>query len=140
VSGLPFAIDGGDVLTAEPRARLEDGVVFAVAGDAEAVFTVAWLDEAAGVRLDDVVQEDLARQLSAPGTLLVDAETTTLAGVECVRTFVLDVGDGELVSASEQWRLLAAGRRWTVTAVTALPDQPLWGPKLAEVAATFRPT
>jgi hypothetical protein len=138
VSDLPFVLDGGDVLDAAPRARLDEGVVFGVAGEAEALLTVAWLDEHADARLDDVVQEDLARRLSTPGTLLVDAEPTTLGGVDCVRTFVLDVGDGELVSASEQWRLLAAGRRWTVTAVTALPDQPVWGPRLAQIAATFR--
>ena len=140
MSNLPFAIDGQGVLDSVPRARVEDGVVFGVAGDAEAVFTVAWLDEAPGARLDDVVEEELARQLSAPGVLLVDAETTTLGAVPCVRTFVLDVGDGELVSASEQWRLLAAGRCWTVTAVTVLPDQPVWGPRLAQIAATFRAT
>jgi len=35
---------------------------------------------------------------------------------------------------------MAAGRRWTVSAVTALADQPVWGPKLAEVATTFRAT
>ncbi len=138
MSDLPFALDGGEVLDAAPRARLDAGVVFGVAGDAQALLTVAWLDEDPDARLDDVVAEDLARQLSAPGTLLVDAETTTLGGVECVRTFVLDAGDGELVSASEQWRLLAAGRRWTVTAVTVLPDQPVWGPRLAQIAATFR--
>ena len=140
MSPLPFALDGGDVLTAEPRMRVQDGVVFGVAGGAQAVFTVAWLEESADARLEDVVEEDLARMLSEPATMLVDAETTTLGGVECVRTFVLDVGDGELVSASEQWRLLAAGRRWTVTAVTALQDQPVWGPKLAEIATTFRAT
>jgi hypothetical protein len=140
VSELPFALAGGDLLEPQPRMRVEDGVVFGVTGGAQAVFTVAWLEEDADARLDDAVEEDLARMLSEPATMLVDAETTTLGGVECVRTFVLDVGDAELVSASEQWRLLAAGRRWTVTAVTALGDQPVWGPRLAEVAATFRAT
>jgi hypothetical protein len=138
VSSLPFALDGQDVLEAAPRRRLEEGVVFGVTGDAEALLTVAWLDEAADARLDDAVEEDLARLLSTPGTLLVDAETTALGGVECVRTFVLDAGVGSLVTASEQWRLLAAGRRWTITAVTVLPDQPTWGPRLAAVAGTFR--
>jgi hypothetical protein len=140
VTDLPFALDGGELLEPQPRMRVEDGVVFGVAGDVEAVFTVAWLEEGPETRLDDVVEEDLARMLSEPATMLVDAESTTLGGVECVRTFVLDVGDGELVSASEQWRLLAAGRRWTVTAVTALEDQPVWGPRLAEIATTFRAT
>lgn len=51
--------------------------------------------------------------------------------------FALDAGD---VLDPEQWRLLARGRRWTLSAMTALADQPVWGPRLAAVAATFRPT
>jgi hypothetical protein len=135
VTELPFALDGGDVLDPTPRTRVEDGVVFGVAGGVTALLTVAWLDDAG--TLEHAVEEDLARMLSEPATVLVDAEPTTIAGVEAVRTFVLDAG--ELASASEQWRLMAAGRRWTVTAVTALADQPVWGPRLAAVAATFRP-
>jgi len=68
--------------------------------------------------------------------VLVDREPTTIGGVAAVRTFVLDAG--ELASAREQWRLMARGRRWTVTAATGLVDQPVWGPRLAAVAATFR--
>ena len=100
--------------------------------------TVAWLDERPGKRLEDVVRVDLARMLSRPGAVLIDREPTTLGGVACVRTFMVVLGDSELAAASEQWRLLAAGRRWTVTATTALDDQPEWGPRLAAIAATFR--
>jgi hypothetical protein len=135
VSEHPFALDLGGVLDPAPRLRVQDGVVFGVIG-AEALVSVAWLEDTG--TLERAVEEDLARMLSEPATVLVDAEPTTIGGIEAVRTFVLDAGDP--ASAQEQWRLMAAGRRWTVTAATALADQPAWGPRLAAVAATFRPT
>jgi hypothetical protein len=134
VTGLPFALDLGDALDPAPRLRLDDGVVYGVAGAADALVTVAWLEDPG--TLDEAVEEDLARMLSEPATVLVDREPTTVGGVAAVRTFVLDVG--EPASAREQWRLMAGGRRWTVTAATALVDQPAWGPRLAALAATFR--
>ena len=138
---LPFAFDPGEWLDHEPRAVFEEGVVFgAVTGEHDPrvapVLTVAWLDEPEGVTLDDVVEEDVVRLLSDPGDLVVDHEEMRIGDVEAVRTFVLRVGG--VPTASEQWRLLAAGRRWTVAATTALADQPEWGPTLAAVAATFR--
>jgi len=136
VTELPFALDVGDVLDPTPRSQVEDGVVFGVAGEVPALLTVAWLEDTG--TLEHAVEEDLARMLSEPATVLVDAEPTTVGGIEAVRTFVLDAG--ELSSAREQWRLMAAGRRWTISAATALFDQPMWGPQLATVAATFRPT
>jgi hypothetical protein len=132
---LPFTLDDEGLHEPAPRARLEDGVVYGVAAGAEALLTVAWLEDPGG--LEAAVDEDLARMLSDPATVLVDRETTSVGGVDAVRTFVLDAG--ELAAAREQWRLVARGRRWTVTAITALADQPGWGPRLARVAATFRP-
>ena len=134
MTGLPFVLDFGDVLEPVPRLRLDDGVVFGVRGETEALLTVAWLEDPG--TLADAVAEDLARMLSEPATVLVDREETAVGGIEAVRTFVLDAG--ELASAREQWRLMAGGRRWTVTAATALVDQPAWGPRLSAVAATFR--
>jgi hypothetical protein len=138
---LPFAFDPGEWLEPEPRAVFEEGAVFgAAAGDHHPrvvpLLTVAWLDEPQGVTLDEVVAEDVVRLLSDPGELVVDREDVRIGEVEAVRTFVLRVGG--VPTASEQWRLLAAGRRWTVAATTALADQPDWGPRLAAVAATFR--
>jgi hypothetical protein len=139
--GLPFAFEPGDWLAHEPRAVFEEGAVFgAAAGDHDPrvvpLLTVAWLDEPEGVTLDDVVEEDVVRLLSNPGDLVVDREDVRVGDVEAVRTFVLRVG--AVPTASEQWRMLAAGRRWTVAATTALADQPEWGPRLAAVAASFR--
>ena len=146
MSGEPpaFSLDGRDVLVGEPRALLEEGAVFAMApgaphdGRAEPLLTVAWLDEAPDTTLDEVVEDDLAGMLRRPGSVLIDRERTTLGGVPCVRTFALHLAGGGLATASEQWRLLAGGRRWTVSAMTALDDQPAWGPELAAIAATFR--
>jgi hypothetical protein len=146
VSGGPpaFSLDGRDVLEGEPRALSDEGAVFAMVGARprdernEPLLTVAWLDEPPHTTLEDVVEDDLVGVLGHPGSVLVDRETTHLGGVDCVRTFVLHLAAGGLATASEQWRLLAGGRRWTVTAMTALADQPAWGPELAAIAATFR--
>jgi hypothetical protein len=140
-----FSLDGQGVVDPEARAVFDEGAMFGVADDVpprdervEPHVIVAWLDEPPGTSLADVVYEDLARMLSRPGSVLLDREPTFLGDVECVRTFTLDVGETGVATASEQWRLLAAGRRWTVTATTALGDQPSWGPRLAAVAASFR--
>ena len=141
---LPFSLDPGRRL--ELRLRVADGVVFGPAADAPAhdprlapVLTVAWLAEPAGVTLDDVVAEDLARSLSAPGSVLIDREPVTIGGLAAVRTFALHRRPDGLPTASEHWRTLIAQRRWTVTAITTLGDQLHWGPLLAGVAATWRP-
>lgn len=140
---MSFELNTGGLLA--PRATLDDGVVFALADGspghdrrAAPLLTVAWLDEPAGATLDAVVEEDVARQLSDPAAILLDREPTRVAGVEAVRTFVVHRGPGGLPTASEQWRLLAGGRRWTLSALTALGDQPVWGPRLAAIATSVR--
>jgi hypothetical protein len=139
----PFSLDTGDVLTA--RAGVDEGVVYGVTHPGAADdrlaphVTVAWLDEPPGVTLDDTVREDLARMLSRPAAVLLDREPVSLAGRDAVRTLVAELGPADVPTASEQWRTLAGGRRWTLTATTTLDDQPVWGPRLAAVVATFRP-
>ena len=127
-----FTIDGGDIL--EPLARFDEGVVFGVVGG-EPVVTVAWRDEIPGTTTDEAVDEDLRLMFDA---VVVDRARGEIGGVECVRTFTLHLAAGGEATASEQWRLLAGGRRWTVSAMSTLTDQPDWGPRLAAVAATFR--
>jgi hypothetical protein len=133
-------IDTRDLLVR--RATFDAGAIYVAGKDAPAhdrrappLLTIAWLDEPAGVRLEEVVAEDLARQLG--GAALLDREDTQVGGVDAVRTFVVSRGPGGLATASEQWRLLAGGRRWTLSALTALGDQPAWGPRLADLAAGF---
>jgi hypothetical protein len=72
------------------------------------------------------------------GSVLLDREPVEFAGVPALRTFILHRVAGHRPAASEQWRWLAGGRRWTVSALTALADQPEWGPRLAAAAATLR--
>jgi hypothetical protein len=132
---LPFALDTGDLLAPLPRLTLPAGAVFAgAAGDPPPVLTVAWLDEPAGTTLEQAVTEELTR--ASAESVLVDYEAVALGGLDAVRTLTLH-REG-LLTASEQWRLLAAGRRWTLSATTALLDQPGCGPRLAAVAGTFR--
>jgi hypothetical protein len=145
MTGRGFSLDTRDVLTREPDVVFDEGVVYRVTGpeawDERLVphVTVAWLDEPPGVTLADTVREDLARMLSRPEAVLLDRQPVSLAGVESVRTFVAELGPGGVPTASEQWRTIAGGRRWTVTATTTLADQAVWGPRLGAVAATFRP-
>jgi hypothetical protein len=141
---LPFALDPGELLEPEPSLTVEDGVAYAVRGPESRLpplLTVAWTEEPPGATLDDIVGEELARTLiGAHDALLVDHEATTIGGVEAQRTLIVHRGPDGLPTAAEQWRLLAAGRRWTISAMTALEDQPELGPRLAAVAASFRLT
>ena len=142
---LPFAFEPGEWLEHEPRSRFEEGAVFGVASDAHdprvaPLLTVAWLEEPDGVTLEAVVEEDVARLLSGTGDLLLDHEWVHVGDVEGVRTYSLHVGPSGVPTAAEQWRLLAGGRRWALSATTALADQPEWGPRLAAVASSFRVT
>ena len=139
MTALPFALELADALDPEPRALFDEGAVFG-AREAPAVLAVAWIDEPPGARLEAVVLEDLERMLAEPGSVLVDHESVRVGGVDAVRTFVLRQTTDGLPTAAEQWRLLAGGRRWTVSAMTPLADQPEWGPRLAAVATTFRIT
>src|SRR4051812_21062430 len=141
----PFDLDVGDLLEPAPALVVEDGVAFGVRAAADEaarrlppLLTVAWTEEPPGAALDDIVAEELARILIGPEALLVDHEATALGGVAAQRTLVVHRGPDGLPTAAEQWRLLAAGRRWTITAMTALEAQPGVGPSLAAIVASFR--
>lgn len=136
---LPFTLDPGDVVEPAPRLVLQDGAVFACLDAAAALpplLTVAWLAEPVGATLEGVVTEELARMDDQ--SMLVDYEPVVLGGIEAGRTLHVHRDPSGRLTASEQWRLLAAGRRWTVSALTALADQPTYGPRLAAVALSLR--
>lgn len=137
-AGLPFSIEPGDVLEPEPQRPTPETAIYAGRWPAIMlpVLTVAWLAEPEGATLAEVVTEELAR-LDAE-TTLVDYEQQALGGLEAVRTLTVHREDAGLLTATEQWRLLAGGRRWVLSALTALGDQPALGPPLAAAAATFR--
>lgn len=146
-AALPFSLETSGVLEARPRVVLEDGAVFAPAGrdwaepDFPPVLAIAWLAEPPTVTLDDVVAEELARCLDEEDSVLIDYQPVSVSGVEAIRTLVVHRGaDGRPPTVSEQWRLVAERRRWTVSTLTTLADQPAFGPPLARVAATLRPS
>jgi hypothetical protein len=130
-----FELDGADLLV--ELAAGADGVIFGVdarpgAFDPRAapLMTVAWRTARAGETLEEIVAAEA-------GGVVLDREPVAVRAGEALRTFAIHKGPGGLATASEQWRVLARGRCWTVTAMSALGDQPLWGPVLAAVAATF---
>ena len=136
---LPFALDTRDVLDDTPAWVGPSGAVFATrapGADPPPVLTVAWLEEPPGPGLDDVMLEELAR--SDPDSVVIDYQAVRVNGVPAVRTLTVHREGGGVLLASEQWRLLAAGCRWTISASTGLLDQAAYGPGLAAVAETFR--
>ena len=72
------------------------------------------------------MREDLAAA-ARPASVLIDREAVVVGDIDAVRTFTCTRA-GRTADGREQWRLLAGGRRWTVSAMTALADQPRLGP------------
>jgi hypothetical protein len=62
-----------------------------------------------------------------PDELLIDREECALAGSPAIRTLILVQLGGLATVVLEQWRLVAAGERWLITATA---DLALW-PRLA---------
>jgi len=72
-----------------------------------------------------------------PDELLIDVEPAELAGEPAVRTLVLVQLGGLATVVLEQWRLDAAGRRWTATATADLALWPRLAPGLRAVVSTL---
>jgi hypothetical protein len=128
VAGYRFDTLG--LVEPEPRAGLHELVEalripaasragLAVAGEpAEAGDTALAMTDRAMSALDD-------------DALLIDWEPCELAGEAAVRTLVLEQLGGLATVVLEQWRLVAAGEAWTVTATA---DLAAW----ARLAGRFR--
>ena len=69
--------------------------------------------------------------------LLIDVEPAELAGEPAVRTLILVQLGGLATVVLEQWRLDAAGHRWTATATADLALWPRLAPGLRAVVATL---
>jgi hypothetical protein len=130
-----FTLDGSNLLV--ELAAGDDAVVFGVIADEDSFdaraaprVTVAWRDVAEDETLAAIADREA-------GGVLLDRQPAALPAGAALRTFAIHKGPDGLPTASEQWRLLRGGRCWTVTALSALGDQPLWGPLLAAVATTF---
>ena len=96
------------------------------------------------VRGEPALPDDTALDLTdqAMSTLggdevLVDWEPCELAGERAVRTLVLIQLGGVATVVLEQWRLVAAGARWVVTATADLALWPRLAPGLRGVVATL---
>lgn len=79
------------------------------------------------------------RALSAPDpdTVLIDWEPCELAGAPAVRTLVLVQLGGVATAVLEQWRLVAAGHAWLVTATADLAAWASLASGLRAVVASF---
>jgi hypothetical protein len=96
------------------------------------------------VRGEPALTDDTALDLTdqAMSTLgadevLVDWEPCELSGERAVRTLVLIQLGGVATVVLEQWRLVAAGQRWVVTATADLATWPRLAPGLRGVVATL---
>ena len=69
--------------------------------------------------------------------LLIDVEPAELAGEPAVRTLILVQLGGLATVVLEQWRLDAAGHRWTATATADLALWPRLAPGLRAVVGTL---
>jgi hypothetical protein len=119
-----FALEPGAWLDPEPRVRRGDGMVLGPRAGSPPY----------DARVEPLLSIASTDEEPAHGSVL-DDERTWLGDIPARRTFSIHEGDPPL--AAEQWRFTAGGQRWTVTALTALADQPLWGPALAAAAATI---
>jgi hypothetical protein len=80
---------------------------------------------------------DRALSTPDPDTLLVDVEPCELAGVEAVRVLLLVQLGGLATVVLEQWRLVAAGTAWLVTATADLAGWAALAPVLRGAVATL---
>jgi hypothetical protein len=79
------------------------------------------------------------RAMSAVGgdAVLIDWEPCELAGEPAVRTLVLEQLGGLATVVLEQWRLVAAGQAWTVTATADLAAWARLATGLRDAVATL---
>jgi hypothetical protein len=80
---------------------------------------------------------DQAMSTLGDDEVLVDWEPCELGGERAVRTLVLIQLGGVVTVVLEQWRLVAAGERWVVTATADLAAWPRLAPGLRGVVATL---
>jgi hypothetical protein len=80
---------------------------------------------------------DQAMSTLGDDELLVDWEPCELGSEPAVRTLVLIQLGGVATVVLEQWRLVAAGERWVVTATADLAAWPRLAPGLRGVIATL---
>jgi hypothetical protein len=115
VAGYRFDTLG--LLEPEPRGDLHE-----IAGDLQLASRagVAVVGVPAGPDDTAPVLTDRAMSALDADALLIDFEPCELAGEPAVRTLVLEQLGGLATVVLEQWRLVAEGTAWTVTATADL--------------------
>jgi hypothetical protein len=127
----------------DPEAVMgDDGSAFhpfldaaAPAGASRAGLSVAAVPAAPGDTALDLT--DRAFAAVDPDTLLVDVEPCALAGADAVRVLLLVQLGGLATVVLEQWRLVAAGAAWVVTATADLAAWASLAPVLRGAVATL---
>jgi hypothetical protein len=111
-----YRLDTLGLVAAEPHGDLHH-VLASAPGASRAGVSVA-----AGPAAGETALELTDRALSAldSDVLLIDREPCELAGAEAVRTLLLVQLGGLATVVLEQWRLVAAGHAWLVTATADL--------------------
>ena len=118
----------------EPRGDLHE-----VAGDLRLASRAGIAVAGGPAGPDDTALALTDRAMSAldAEALLIDFEPCELAGVPAVRTLVLEQLGGLATVVLEQWRLVAAGTAWTVTATADLAAWASLAGGLRDAVATF---
>jgi hypothetical protein len=135
-----YRLDPLGIVEAEPVV-LDDGTAL---HDLDASVQVRGASRAGvSVLAEPVPEDEQGHDLTAaalaigPDELLIDWEAAELAGEPAVRTLVLVQLGGVATVVLEQWRLLAAGERWIVTATADLALWPRFAPGLRAAVATL---
>ena len=129
-----YRFDTLGLVEPEPRAGLHE-----VAGDLRLASRagVAAVGDAAAPDDTALALTDRAMAGLDADTLLIDWEACELAGEPAVRTLVLDQLGGLATVVLEQWRLVAGGAGWTVTATADLAAWAGLAGRLRDAVSTF---
>jgi hypothetical protein len=129
-----YRFDTLGLVEGEPRAGLHE-----IAGDLRLASRagIAVVGEPTGPDDTALTLTDRATAALDADALLIDWEPCELAGTTAVRTLVLEQLGGLATVVLEQWRLVAAGTAWTVTATADLAAWAGLAGGLRDAVATF---
>jgi hypothetical protein len=135
-----YRLDTLGIVESEPLVRDDGSALHELA---EALRAPGASRAGVSVLAEPVPSDEQGRDLTAaalaigPDELLIDWEAAELAGEPAIRTLVLVQLGGLATVVLEQWRLLAAGERWVVTATADLAQWPRVAPGLRAAVATL---
>jgi hypothetical protein len=131
-----YRFDTLGVVEAEPRGALHE-LVDTLGTPAASRAGVAVQSAPAEPQETALTLTDRAMSALDVDALLIDWEPSELAGAPAVRTLVLEQLGGLATVVLEQWRLVAAGEAWEVTATADLAAWAHHAGLLRDVVATL---